>query len=317
MAVKLAGIDLGGTNIKVGLFGRDFELTGKQSVPTSTGSAGELVDLMAAACRDLSDRTGGGRLKAVGVGAPGPMDRTKGVIIASPNIPSFRDLPLKDMLSERLGGVNVVLENDANAACWGEFICGAGRDAGDMVFFTLGTGIGGAIIIDGKLIHGCGDNAAELGHTIIHPGGRPCGCGQSGCVEAYASASSTARRAREAVESGESSSLSEVLRRDGEITCRDVYEHLGRGDTLARRITDQTAEALAILCINILHTVEPERIVFAGGMIAAGEVLLKRIKHYFEKNIWKMKAENVEICFANLGEDAGITGAAALAKGMA
>jgi glucokinase len=183
-----------------------------------------------------------------------------------------------------------------------------------MVFFTLGTGIGGGIISNGELVHGCGGNAAELGHIIIYPDGRKCNCGQKGCVEAYASANSTAKRATEAIEAGAKSGLKKVLEEKGEITCKDVYKHLAAGDELARQITDETAKALALLCVNVLHATEPKRIVFAGGMIAAGEPLLNRIKDYFDEYIWSLKKEAVEICFATLGEDAGIIGAAALAR---
>jgi glucokinase len=218
------------------------------------------------------------------------------------------------MLKEKLGKP-VVLDNDANVACWGEFVAGAGRDVDDMVFFTLGTGIGGGIISDGKLLRGSSGNAAELGHIIVNIDGRLCNCGQRGCAEVYASASSTAARATEAVQAGEQSSLKKVLEEKGEITCKDVYDHLAKGDKLAKKITDETAEALAVLCVNMLHCTEPERFVFAGGMIAAGEVLLDRIKYYFKQHIWKIKSEDsVEICFATLGEDAGIIGAAALAE---
>jgi glucokinase len=134
-------------------------------------------------------------------------------------------------------------------------------------------------------------------------------------VEAYASADSTARRATEAIEGGAASSLKKVLDEKGRITSKDIYEHLAAGDKLAKEITDGTAKALAITCINMLHTTEPNRIVFAGGMIAAGDVLLNRIKDFFDEHIWTIKKEEtIEICFATLGEDAGIIGAAALAQ---
>ncbi|MHC4752060.1 MAG: ROK family protein, partial [Planctomycetota bacterium] len=216
-------------------------------------------------------------------------------------------------LNEKLGAP-IVFDNDANVACWGEYAVGAGKGVKDMVFFTLGTGIGGGIVSNGELVHGCDENAAELGHMIIYPDGRPCNCGQKGCVEAYASADSTARRAAEALEGGAKSSLKKVLDEKGTITSKDVYQHLTSGDELAKEITDGTAEALAITCINMLHTTEPKRIVFVGGMIAAGDVLLNRIKDFFDKHIWTLKKETVEICFATLGEDAGIIGAAALAQ---
>jgi len=309
------GIDLGGTNIKLGCFDSNLNLLGKTSVATKADlGPAAVVDKMLESVKGLLAEAGHSLrdLSAAGVGTPGPAKYNEGIIIASPNLPLFKNVPLKKMLSEGLAAP-VILENDANAACWGEYVAGAGRDAGDMVFFTLGTGIGGGIVSDGKLVHGCGENAGELGHIIIYPDGRRCRCGQRGCAEAYASANSTAKRAVEAIEAGAHSSLKKVFEENGAITCKDVYEHLAKGDTLAGEITDGSARALALLCINVLHTTEPKTIVFAGGMIGAGDVLLNRIRDYFNEQIWTLKKETVEICFAALGEDAGIIGAAALA----
>ncbi|MBA7616860.1 Glucokinase [subsurface metagenome] len=310
------GIDLGGTNIKIGLFDSELNLICKTSKAIQADMGPQvIVDKIAQTTEKLlaDNSLSFEQIEAVGIGAPGPSNITDGIVIAAPNLPLFKNTPLRKMLSERLGKP-VILENDANAACWAEFVLGAGKGAGDMVFFTLGTGIGGGIISSGKLLYGSADNAAELGHIIIYPDGRKCACGQKGCVEAYASANSTAKRAAEAIEAGAKSSLKKVLDENGEITCKDVYEHLAAGDELAKKITDETAKALAIVCINMLHITEPKRIVFAGGMIAAGDVLLNRIKDFFNENIWSLKKETVEIAFATLGEDAGIVGAAALAK---
>lgn len=316
MSEVFVGIDLGGTNVKIGCFDSELNLAGKTAAPTEADMGPDVVvERMAETTKRLLADIGLSidAISAVGIGAPGPAKLDEGIIIASPNMPSFKNVPLRKMVGDAFGKPTV-LENDANAACWGEYVLGAGKDVEDMVFFTLGTGIGGGVIVKGKLVHGFADNAAELGHIIIYPGGRKCGCGQRGCVEAYASADSTARRATEAVQEGASSTLNKVLEKKGRITCQAVYEHLAAGDELARKITDETAEALAIVCINMLHTTEPRRIVFAGGMIAAGDLLLSRIIHYFNEHIWSLKKEAVEIAFATLGEDAGIIGAAALAK---
>jgi len=318
MADIFIGIDLGGTNVKIGCFDAELHLLGKTSIPTQADMGPEdVIDRTGRVVEELLAKAGASasELAAVGVGTPGPARYREGVLIKLCNLPNFVDVPLRQMLADRLG-VPAIIENDGNAACYGEFVAGAGKDIEDMVFFTLGTGIGGGIVCEGKLVHGSGDNGAELGHMIIYPGGRLCNCGQRGCVEAYASASNTARRATEAVEQGEESSLKKVLGEKGEITSKDVYEHLKQGDALAGRIADETAEALAILCINMLHVTEPKRIVLAGGMIAAGDVLLNAIREHFEKHIWSLKKETVEICFATLGEDAGIIGAAALAREM-
>ena len=316
MSETYVGIDVGGTNIKIGLFDAELKLISKTSITTNADMGPEIVINNMADAVEKSIAEAGFSLEeiiAVGIGTPGPAKYSEGIIIRSTNMPKFKNVPICRMLNEKLGAP-VVFDNDANVACWGEFAVGAGRDVEDMVFFTLGTGIGGGIVSSGELIHGCDENGAELGHMIIYPDGRKCNCGQKGCVEAYGSADSTARRATEAIEVGAESSLKKVLDEKGKITSKDVYEHLAGGDALAKEITDGTAKALAITCINMLHTTEPKRIVFAGGMIAAGDVLLNRIKDFFNEHIWTLKEETVEICFATLGEDAGIIGAAALAQ---
>ena len=315
MADIYVGIDLGGTNVKVGCFDDKLNVLYKGSVPTECDMGPDFVvdkivegvnDSLSAISKDITD------VIALGIGVPGPSNLSEGIIIAAPNMPKFKNVPMRDILAKRFGKP-VVFENDANAACWGEFAAGAGKDVSDMAFFTLGTGIGGGLVCNGQIVHGYDDNAAEFGHVIVEPGGRLCGCGQKGCVEPYASASSTAARAQEAVEQGTESTLKSVLDKNGTITCKDVYEHLAAGDKLAKEITDKTAELLALMSINMLHISGPSRIVFAGGMIAAGDLLLGRIKHYFDKHIWPLKKETVQVCFATLGEDAGIIGTAALA----
>jgi len=316
MSEMFVGIDLGGTNIKIGLFDSELKLISKTSVATKVDMGPNVViDKMAQTTKKLLAEAGFSLqdVVAVGIGTPGPAKYSEGIIIKSTNMPTFKNVPICRMLKERLGAP-IIFDNDANVACWGEYTVGAGKGVKDMVFFTLGTGIGGGIISNGELVHGCDENGAELGHMVIYPDGRKCNCGQRGCVEAYASADSTARRAHEAIEAGAESTLKKVLEKKGQITSKEVYEHLAAGDKLAKEITDGTAKALAITCINMLHTTEPKRIVFAGGMIAAGDVLLNRIKDFFNEHIWTLKKELVEICFATLGEDAGIIGAAALAR---
>jgi glucokinase len=318
MSEVYVGIDLGGTNIKFGVFGADMELMAKDSILFNIQmQPPKVIEQMAAAIEKILGDNGLGLddVAYIGWGNPGPAKYKEGIIEAATNLPKFRNTPVAKMLSERLGKP-VVFENDANVACWGEHTCGAGKGVDDMIFFTLGTGIGGGIINKGKLLIGCGDNAAELGHLIIYGNGRQCNCGQRGCAEAYGSASHTARRATEELEAGAESSLQKIYKEKGEVTCKEIFDAMKAGDAFAEKIVDGTCEALAILCINCLHFTEPSRIVFAGGMINAGEVLLKKIREQFEKHIWHLRKEPVEICFATLGEDAGIIGAAALARQM-
>ncbi|NIA17053.1 MAG: ROK family protein, partial [Planctomycetes bacterium] len=294
------GIDLGGTNIKIGCFDNNIDLIQKSSVPTEAEmTPAFVIDRIVAASLNLLKNAGlkTEDVRAVGIGAPGPSKIDSGTILAAPNMPKFRNVPIRDIISEKLNKP-VAFENDANAACWGEYVVGVGKGVGDMVFFTLGTGIGGGLICGGRLVHGFDDNAGELGHIIVQHGGRLCGCGQRGCVEAYASAGATAKRAAEAIEAGAESSLKTVLEKTGRITCKNVYEHLAAGDELAKKITDETAEMLAILSVSMVHVTGPAKIVFAGGMIAAGAPLLSRIKYYFREHLWQLKPESVEICFA-------------------
>ena len=317
MAEYLLGIDLGGTNIKIGCFDTDLRLIGKISVPTGTDMGPEsIVEAFHAASSELLKRheLSLADVSAVGIGSPGLVNATKGIIEAAPNLPLFKNVPFRDMVAKRFGKPTI-LANDANAACWAEYVIGAARGVDHMIMLTLGTGIGGGIVSDGQLIHGPTGGAAELGHVIIYPAGRPCPCGQHGCVEAYASASSTAARATEAVQNGAQSSLTTVLQEQKKITCKDVFAHAGHGDSLANEIVDGTAKALALLCIQMVKTTDPHSIVFAGGMIAAGDALLDRIRHFYEQYIGRLfKRGDLQLCFAVLGEDAGITGASALAQ---
>lgn len=318
MAEYLLGIDLGGTNIKIGCFDKELNLIGKTSVPTGSEMSPEaIVEKFYTTSNDLLSDNGLSLddVCSVGVGVPGIVDVNTGVIMACPNLPLFRQVPLKDMVSKRMGKP-AIIENDANVACWAEYINGAGKEVDHMIMLTLGTGIGGGIICDGRLIHGPTGGAAELGHMIIELDGRPCGCGQKGCVEAYASASSTAARATEAVESGAESTLTVTLKENGEITCKDVFDHANNGDKLAKKIIEGSCRALGLICVQLANITDPQTIVFAGGMIAAGDTFLEQIKHYYAQYIGGLYQKgSLEICFATLGEDAGIIGAAALGLG--
>jgi glucokinase len=310
------GVDIGGTNLKLGLFDPDLNLLAKGNYPNPEDmSPGSLVEHVGQSVDRLFRDNGmdRGNLRGIGVGCPGTINSREGIIIAAPNLP-FRHTPLRQMLRERLG-CPCLLENDANTAAWGEFTAGAAKDVEHMVFFTLGTGIGGGIISEGMMIRGYTNQAAELGHIIIYPDSdRLCGCGQYGCAEAHASATQTARRAMEGLQTGARSSLQAVYKEKGKVTCRDVFDHAKAGDAFAMKIVDGTAKTLGLLCVNMLHTTQPQRILFAGGMIGAGDFLLEKIRFFFNKYVWTMQEESLDIRFASLGEDAGIYGAGALAR---
>lgn len=316
MAKYILGIDLGGTNIKMGCFDTNLKLISKISVPTGVEMGPEaIVEKFYSTSKELLKQNGLSleNVCAVGIGSPGPVNLTEGVVLAAPNFPLFKNAPLKDMVAKRLGKPTI-LENDANAACWAEHVIGAGKGSDHMIMLTLGTGIGGGIITDGKLIHGPSGGAAELGHIIIYPDGRTCACGQKGCVEAYASANSTAARATEAIQEGAKSSLSAILKEQGKITCKDVFVQVANGDAVAKEIVDGTAKALALICVQLANMTDPQSIVFAGGMIAAGDLLLDQIRQFYKQYIGHLfNRGSLKLCYATLGEDAGIIGASSLA----
>lgn len=311
------GVDFGGTNIKTGIVDEHGKVLSRLSIPTEADQGVDhVIARLAKGAFDAMDQAGVSKsdVAALGVGAPGTMSHKDGVIIRPPNIPHWKNVPLRDLL-RKATGIPTNMDNDANAAAWGEFWAGAGKHVTDMVMFTLGTGVGGGIITDGRLARGYFDNGAELGHIIVKPGGLPCGCGQRGCLETYSAASHVAKRARIAVESGESSLLRQVLVEEKRsIECVDVAEAARQGDIVADRIWDEACMYLAVACVMMQHTTNPAQIVLAGGMIAAGDQLLLTIRRHFDWLTWRLVEDQPEIMLASLGNDAGLIGAAGCAK---
>ncbi|MAE62752.1 MAG: hypothetical protein CMJ18_00650 [Phycisphaeraceae bacterium] len=312
------GLDLGGTNVKAGLVDDEANVMANLSVPTEgEGGADRVIEVMASAAKEVAAKAGVkmDRVAGIGIGAPGPLDFEAGVVKAAPNLPGWIDVRLRDRIAEATG-CPAVLENDANAAAFGEFWAGAGRDPDirHLVMLTLGTGIGSGLIVDGRVIHGGYGLGGEGGHIIVQPDGRLCGCGQRGCLEAYTSAAQAARRAQEALDAGEDSVLGRISAgQQGEITAEDVFDAAAGGDALALRIVDETAQYLGIAAVTFCRLLDPQMIVFAGGMIAAGDFLFDRIRRSFSDHDWDLVAPQVRIVPATLGNDAGFIGAAAVA----
>jgi glucokinase len=306
-----AGVDLGGTFVKIGLFDKQLNILGRKSISTNPDKGpAYMVRQIVKIIRELSLDNGFdiSMLRGVGLAAPGPVDIAQGVIKATPNLPLYNRFPICEELSNSLG-VDVVFEKDANAAAWGEFVAGESKDLSEIALITLGTGIGGAIISDAQIIHGSDERAGEFGHIIIIPNGRKCCCTQNGCAEAYASTRGILERVQEDLANGVVSSLREVAN----ITCKDVYDQAKAGDAYAVELTEVTAEVLGLLCVNIYSYSNPQKIIFAGGLIAAGDFLLDRIKYYFNRHMRKDIVVKTKICFTSLAGDAGITGCASLA----
>ena len=314
----IIGVDLGGTNIVVGAMSEDGDRQiGMHSQPTvPERGVDDVVDSMAAMVEEtiaaVVRDAGASRddILGVGIGAPGPLDRARGVVVVAPNL-GWRDYPLRDALSERVG-LPATLDNDANCATLGEWWQGAARGARDVVGLTIGTGIGGGIIIDGRLHHGASDVAGEIGHTTIDLTGRYCRCGNYGCLEAYASGPAIAQRAREALERDEISTLRRIVEGDlSRLTAATVYEAAKMGDALAREVVRDTATFLGAGIANLLNVFNPDVVVIAGGVTQAGEPLFDPLRAEVRRRAFRPAVDSCRIVPGELPGTAGVVGAVA------
>jgi glucokinase len=245
------------------------------------------------------------------------MDIKAGLILDPPNLKPWKNVPVRDHIKAAFGKPTA-FQNDANAAAFGEFWVGAGRDASSFVLFTLGTGIGGGIVIGDLIVEGEHSHGGELGHLRIEmpDRGRICGCGHRGCLEAYASAASVVRRAREELAAfrGPTRLRRYFTATDDEFTSKEVFDLAAQGDRLAVKIVDDTAYYLALGAAAVIATVDPQMIVYGGGMIGAGEQFLTQIKENVSRYALPYPAKSVEVRYAELGSDAGFIGAAGCAR---
>ncbi len=310
------GLDLGGTNIKAGVVDDEGRPLSSISVPTHADRGPHAgADALADAARQAVERSGvsWGKIEAIGLGSPGPMDIPEGTLIHPSNLPNWGEFPLRHEVSERLGRP-VTFQNDANAAAYGEFWSGAGKEVESLVLFTLGTGIGGGIIDHGRIVQGRHSHGGECGHIIIEAdGGRLCPCGGRGHLEAYASATSLVARAREALEAGEPSTLSRS-QADGTLTSQAINNAAEAGDALAQRLMSETARYLAAGAVSVMHTIDPDLVLFGGGMIAAGRRFLEAIRAEVHTLALPIPGARTRIDYASLGGDAGFIGAAGCAR---
>lgn len=312
------GIDLGGTNIAVGLCDGELRMLDKISRPTSRDvDADGVVRQMADICRELieKNRLTLGDIEYIGVTAPGTVDPVRGVVEYAPNLP-FVNYPLADKFKEFLPVGRVLVANDANAAALGEALVGAARGTRSSVMITLGTGVGGGVILDGKIFSGgLNFSGAELGHTVIVAGGRPCGCGRRGCWETYSSAtgliSLTKERIDELRAAGIPSRMCDVERVSG----RTAFSLSREGDAQAQRVVDEYISYLAIGVTNMINIFQPEILLIGGGVSGEGDYLIAPLaKIVDEEQYTKRNAVRTRILKASLGNDAGIIGAAGLGK---
>lgn len=315
------GIDLGGTYIAAGLVDESYAIVAKMSTPTLSGREAELiVEDMAQLCRRLCASKGIGldAISSVGIASPGIAEGATGIVRYANNLP-FRNFPIVKLLSEKLGIFDIRIENDANAAAWGEAVAGAAKGSENSVMITLGTGVGGGIIIGGKIYSGFNSAGAELGHIVIEYNGRRCSCGRRGCWEAYSSATAlinmTKEKLAECDAAGRNTIMSELIMRRGKISGVTAFDAMRHGDAAGREIVESYIGYLACGLTNIVNIFQPEIISLGGGVSNEGQSLIDAIipivrKEQYGGGIIKQ----TELRIAKLGNDAGIIGAAALSK---
>ena len=313
------GLDVGGTSMKAAVVDDNGKAFPSVSMPTEASKGQEHgLNQMCATIRKAIVAAGKTEkdIAAIGVATPGTMDLPAGIILDPPNLRPWQNVPVRDYISTTFG-LPTAFQNDANAAAFGEYWVGAGRDVKSMVMFTLGTGIGGGVILHDKILEGQHSHGAEAGHMKIDLGkARQCGCGRWGCLEAFASATAIVKRAQEAVaEVTGKSILKEMLATaDADLPAKEVFQAADKGDEIARKVVDDTAYYLAVGAMNMMHLFDPDMVVFAGGMTQAGEPFLNRIKHYVREMAFPVPEARTIVRYAALGSDAGFIGAAACAR---
>jgi len=317
----IVGVDLGGTNIVVGAMpvdgSQEYALC---SQPTAAEQGADaVIDRIVQMIRDVieatSTETGASDsdFLGIGIGSPGPIDRERGVVVVTPNL-GWRDFPLRQVVSDRVG-LSATLDNDANCATIGEWWCGAARGGRNVVGLTIGTGIGGGLILEGALYHGASDVAGEIGHTTIDVTGRRCKCGNYGCLEAYASGPAIAERAREALAGEEPSLLQEMVAGDlSRVTAKTVYQASTLGDAIAREVVRETARFLGAGLANLLNIFNPDTVVLAGGVTDAGAALFEPLRAEVRRRAFRPAVDSCRIVPGALGGSAGVVGAVATFK---
>ncbi|MBQ8978997.1 MAG: ROK family protein [Oscillospiraceae bacterium] len=313
------GIDLGGTNIKAGVVNENFEIIAKASVKTNCPRpAGEICADMAEvslmACREADIAIDD--IEWIGIGTPGIADNINGTIPYANNL-GFKDVPVRKLIQQKINKP-VYVANDANAAAYGEFVAGSAKGAVNAVCITLGTGVGAGIIVDGKILTGSNFAGAELGHTVLSVDGPQCTCGRRGCFEVYSSATGLIRMTKEAAEADPSSVLHRLCaEHDGTYSARHAFMAMREGDKAGKAVVDKYIKYLAAGIANTINIFQPDILCIGGGVCNEGDPLRVPLKELVAKEIYtRMLDKNTEIVIAQLGNDAGIIGAAFLGRSV-
>ncbi len=309
------GIDLGGTNIKVGIVDEQYNIVGRSNVKTNLPRPAEaivdsIVEAVNLACEDA--KVSIADVNSIGIGTPGAANRNSGVVLYSNNL-GFKDTELGLMLKKKIGK-EIFVENDANAAAYGEFLNGAGKGYQNVVVITLGTGVGGGIIIDGKIYTGFNFCGAEIGHSVIHYGGRQCSCGRKGCFEAYASATALIKATKEAMEKNKNSRMWAVVDNDiNNVDGKTAFDGMRLEDETAIGVVNEYINYLGCGLVNVVNIFQPEVLLIGGGICKEGDNLTKPLEEIIARDSYCIdKNASTKLDIAKLGNDAGIIGAAYL-----
>jgi glucokinase len=307
-------VDVGGTKIAAALISGAGEILAREYRPTCASRGPEaVIERILGAIDRLISKAGipPSQLAAIGIAAAGALDVERGLVTASPNLPGWRDVPLRDIVQSRQK-VTTFIINDANAAALGEHYFGAGRGTRHMIFLTVSTGIGGGIILNGQLYSGASGAAGEIGHMTIDADGPPCKCGNRGCLEALASGWAIAEDALSRIQQGEKSRVMELTRGKLEnVTAQVVHSAAQQGDPLAQEVIRKAARFLGVGLANLVNIFNPERIVVGGGVARMGEMLLEPAREVVAERAFTLLVRRASIVAGELGDDAGVLGAAA------
>ncbi|MFC2020571.1 ROK family protein [Chloroflexota bacterium] len=309
-------VDLGGTKMIIAIISDKGEVISRQYHPTlaDEGPQAVIERLLSGIDRLIKEsKLSPSQLRAISLATAGVIDIKRGIVTESPNLPGWKNIALRSIVEEKYK-LNTFLINDADAAALGEHRFGAGRGINTLILLTLGTGIGGGIIIDGKLYIGPTGSAAEIGHMVIDANGPECSCGHNGCLETLASGTAVAREAINRISQGEKSSIAEMVKGKIEaITAETVYLAAKDGDSLALEAIAKAAYYLGLGVVNLVNIFNPEMVIMGGGMANMGDLLLEPVRGMVKERAFPLLAQSVRIVTARLGNDAGVFGAAAFA----
>ncbi|WP_034550390.1 ROK family glucokinase [Carnobacterium funditum] len=317
MSKKLIGIDLGGTTVKLAILTETGEIQKKWSVLTDISDEGsKIIPSIVNSINEHIERYNMSKddFIGIGMGSPGTVNRVNGTVAGAYNL-NWKSLQPVKTIIESGTGIPFAIDNDANVAALGERWKGAGENGDNMVFLTLGTGVGGGIVAEGNLLHGTVGAAGEVGHITVEPEGYQCTCGKKGCLETVASATGVVRLARDYADKYAGESKLKIAIDDGQlVTAKDVFDYAKQNDDLAVKVIDKVAFYLGLACGNIANILNPSTIVIGGGVSNAGEFLLDKIQDYFNTFTFPAVQNSCKIRLAQLGNDAGVIGASSLIK---